>query len=269
MNALSVAGGALRYEFLMQFRRPSVWLVLVFVSMLSFVFWMPLITAHPVSSAQVVTAQPNAQPQVYYTIMYLAQFTAWFLPLGAGLVLADRLARDKKMHVDEILVSYPSSLAARLLGKYLGGTLATLVPVFLLYMCGVAYALTIFHDLTYLLLALEAFAAIVLPGIFFAAGFSIALPAILKVPLYQILFVGYWFWANLMSPRFGIPSPVGTMLNATGPWAQEAFFHFQWVFLDLNPTIGQGVISIVLLVGAGLLAMCVAILFQYWEQTHR
>jgi ABC-2 type transport system permease protein len=266
MNALSVTASALHYEFLMQIRRRSLWLVLVIISVLGFSFWVPLLSAHPVSRPHVIS---TSQETALDTMMYLAQFAAWFLPLGAGLMVADRLARDKKLHVDEILDTYPGSLGARLLGKYLGSTLATLVPVLLIYLFGVGYVLAKFHEPQSLLLALEAFAAILLPGIVFAAGFSVALPALLKVPLYQVLFIGYWFWANLMSPRFPIPSPVATMLNATGPWAQEAFFHFQWVFLILHPTIWQGVESIALLVGLGFLAVFAAWLFLRWEQVHR
>lgn len=255
MNILSVTGGALRYEFLMQIRRRSIWLVLFLVSALSAVFWLAF------TSSKGVTALD--------AVMYLAQFTAWFLPVGVGLVLADRLARDRKLHVDEILDTFSGPLGARLLGKYLGSTLATLVPVMLIYLLGASYILARFHDPHNLLLALETFAAIPLPGILFAAGFSVALPAFLKVPLYQILFIGYWFWANLMSPRFKIPSLTGTLLNATGPWAQEAFFHYQWVFLRLNPTVWQGVASIALLVGLSFLALCLAWLYLRWERARR
>jgi hypothetical protein len=259
MNVLSVMGGALRYEFLMQFRRRSIWVVLVFVSALSFIFWLPDLRAFPGSLSGTA----------FYTMMLLVQLIGWFVPLGVGLVVTDRLARDKKLHVDEILETFPGSLGARLLGKYLGSTLATLIPVILIYLFGVGYVLARFHDSQSLPLALEAFAAIPLPGIFFAAGVSVGLPAFFKVPLYQLLFTGYWFWANLMSPRFHIPTPVGTMLNATGPWAEEAFFHFQWTFLRLNPTIWQGIASIALLVGLGFLAVGTAWLFLRWEQVHR
>jgi hypothetical protein len=169
MNTLSITGGVLRYEFLMQIRRRSIWFVLALVCALSGLLWLV--------------------------------FTS---------------------------------------GSEIGSTLATLAPVVILYIAGAISILARFHNPHDLLLALEAFAAIPLPGMLFAAGFSLALPAFLKVPLYQILFIGYWFWANLTSPRFKIPTPTGTMLNATGPWAQEAFFHYPWVFLRLNLTILQG-----------------------------
>ena len=255
MNTFSILSGVLHYEFLMQIRRRTIWLVLLLVSTLSAILWLVFIG--------------GPQTQAIDAVMCLAQFTAWFLPLGVGLVLADRLARDKKLHVDEVLDTYPASLGVRLLGKYLGSTLATLVIVVLIYAIGVLYILARFHDPHVLLLALEALAAIPLPGMLFAAGFSVALPAILRVPLYQLLFIVYWFWANLMSPRFKIPTPVGTMLNATGPWAQEAFFHYQWVFLRLNPTVWQGIASIVLLVGSGFLAVFVAWLYMRWEYARR
>lgn len=255
MDMVSVMAGALRYEFFMQVRRRSIWLVIIFVSVLSGILWLAFISGADVMARDAV--------------LYLAEFTAWFLPVGVGLVLADRLARDKKLHVDEILDTYSASLGARLLGKYLGGVLATLVPVILIYLFAISYILARFHDAQSILLALETFATIPLPGILFASGFSVAFPAFLKVPLYQLLFIGYWFWANLMSPRFHIPTLTGTMLNATGPWAEEAFFHFQWVFLRLHATVWQGIASIVLLIGVSLLAICGAWLYLRWEQARR
>jgi hypothetical protein len=255
MNTLSITGGALRYEFLMQIRRRSIWFVLALVCALSGLLWLVFTSGSEVTSLDAV--------------IYLAQFTAWFVPVGVGLVLADRLARDKKLHVDEVLDTFPGSLGARLLGKYIGSTLATLIPVVILYIAGATSILARFHNPHDLLLAMEAFAAIPLPGMLFAAGFSLALPAFLKVPLYQILFIGYWFWANLTSPRFKIPTPTGTMLNATGPWAQEAFFHYPWVFLRLNPTILQGIASITLLVGLSFVAIALAWLYLRWEHAHR
>lgn len=255
MNTLSVMGGALRYEFLMQIRRRSIWLVLALVGALSAILWLAFQSGPDTTSRDAV--------------LFLAQFTAWFLPVGVGLVLADRLARDKKLHVDEILETFPGSMGARLFGKYLGSALATLIPVIILYTAGAISIVVRFHDPQSLLLALEAFAAIPLPGMLFAAGFSLALPAILNVPLYQLLFIGYWFWADLTPPRFKIPTPVATMLNATGPWAQEAFFHNQWVFLRLNPTVLQGVESVALLVGLGCAAVLLAWLYLRWEQARR
>lgn len=255
MERMAVVNGALHYEFLMQVRRRSIWLVFALVGSLSGLLWL-------------IFTQGSDTTHID-AVMYLALFTAWFLPIGAGLVLADRLVRDKKIGVDELLDTCPASLGGRLLGKYAGSVLATLVPIGLIYLLGMVDILARFHNPPDLLLSLATFATIPLPGILFAAGFSVALPVVLKVPLYQVLFIGYWFWANLMSPRFKIPTLVSTMLNATGPWALEAFFHYQWLFLRLHASVWQGIVSVTLLVALSLLAIGLAWLYLRWEHTRR
>jgi hypothetical protein len=50
-----------------------------------------------------------------------------------GIVLADRLVRDRKLGVAELLDSTPTHPGPRLVAKYLGVCAATAVPVALLY----------------------------------------------------------------------------------------------------------------------------------------
>jgi hypothetical protein len=268
MVHLSVVAGALRYEFRMQLRRPAVWIALAFAAALPFAFWL---LAAPSDLHGYYSREQHAwfPPSQTNAILDWTQFLALLLPVGVGLVLADRLARDRTTRVDEVLDTLPGSFGARLLGKYAGATLATLVPVALLYAAVVAYVLTQLPDPRGIALALAAFAAVVLPGVLFVAGFSLAVPALVKVPVYQFLFVGYWFWADLMTPKIGVPSPVGTWLNAAGPWAQEGLFGFQWTFLRLHATPVQAYASIALLCGLGLLAPAGAWLYLRWGQATR
>ncbi len=268
MAALSVVGGALRYEFWMQLTRRSVWVVLALVASLALAIWAAIAGSalHAHYSPELHAWIPPSQSDA---ILGWAQFVTMLLPLGVGLVLADRLARDRQTNVSEVLDTLPGSLGARLLGKYLGTTLATLVPVLLIYAAVIAYILTQTPAPQGIPLAAGAFAAVVLPGILFVAGFSIAVPAVIKVPVYQFLFVGYWFWANLMPPRIGLPSPVGTMLNATGPWALEGLFSFTWAFLRLHPTPAQAYASIALLIGLGCAALAAGWLYLRWQQARR
>ncbi|HMA37382.1 MAG TPA: hypothetical protein VKY74_23215 [Chloroflexia bacterium] len=268
MGNSRVVWGALRYEFQMQVRRPAVWVGLTLVAAIPFVLWQGIgdhyLHGHYSDRSTVwVPAAPAG------AVLLWAEILTFLLPLAVGLVLADRLARDRTTHVAELLETLPGALGARLAGKYLGSTLATLLPVGLLYAAGIGDILIQVPDASMVPLAAAAFAAVVLPGSLFAAGFSIAVPAVLRVPLYQFLFVGYWFWANLMSPKIGLPSPVGTMLNATGPWALEGFFDFQWTFLILHATAAQAAASIVLLVGLGLLALTGGWGYLSWEQARR
>ena len=268
MAALSVLGGALRYEFWMQLTRRSVWVVLALVASLSLVIWAAIAGSalHAHYSPELHAWIPPSQSDA---ILGWAQFVTMLLPLGVGLVLADRLARDRQTNVSEVIDTLPGALGARLLGKYLGTTLATLVPVALIYAAVIAYILTQAPAPQGIPLAAGAFAAVVLPGILFAAGFSLTVPAIIKVPVYQFLFIGYWFWANLMPPTIGLPSPVVTMLNATGPWAQEGLFHFDWAFLRLHDTPAQAYASIALLICLGVAALVAAWGFLRWQQARR
>lgn len=268
MAVLSVVAGALRYEFWMQLTRRSVWVVLALVASLALVIWTAI-----AGSALHARYSPEGHvwipPSQSDAILGWAQFATMLLPLGVGLVLADRLARDQQTNVSEVLDTLPGSLGARLLGKYVGTTVATLVPVALFYAAVIAYILTQAPAPQGISLAAGAFAAVVLPGILFAAGFSIAVPAVIKVPVYQFLFIGYWFWANLMPPKIGLPSPVATMLNATGPWAQKGLFNFDWAFLRLHATPAQAYASIALLLCLGVVALITAWGFLRWQQARR
>jgi ABC-2 type transport system permease protein len=268
---MEVVLGALRYEYRMQIRRVSLWVVLGLISLIVFGLWYGnsdllygfYTHASPGHPARFVPPHPTQ------SLLYWAQFMAMFLPLGIGLVLADRLARDTRLRVDELFGAAPGSVGGRLTGKFLGSTLAALTPLAILYFGVVLYMVQQTRSVSLIPLALALFAAVVLPGTLFVAGFSLTLPAILKVPLYQFLFTGYWFWANLMSPKVGIPSIVGTMLNAAGPWAQEGIFQFRWNFLQLHATAVEGVASIVLLVGLGLIAVAGMLGYLRWQSLRR
>lgn len=268
MAFLAVVGGALRYELWMQVRRRVVWLVLALIAALALAIWA-LIASDTLTGYYSREQHIWVPPAPSDAILGWAQLLTMLLPVGVGLVLADRLARDHTTAVDELLDTVPGSLGARLLGKYLGATLATLVPVVLLYSAVIVYIESQAHDAGALALAAAAFAAVLLPGTLFAAGLSLAIPAFVKVPVYQLVFIGYWFWANLMSPKIGLPSPVATMLNATGPWAQEGLFGFPWAFLRLHATPAQALASIALLVGLGLAAPGLAWAYLRWRAARR
>jgi len=268
MNHWSVTRGALRYEFGMQLRRRSVWVVLLLCAALIlplWVLWAQADLSTHFSREQGVWIPPDPAD----AILAWTMFFTFLIPVGVGLVLADRLARDRTTHADEVLDTLPGPLGARLLGKYLGSVLATLVPVALIYTAVIVYVVTQVPRADEFALAAKAFAAVVLPAILFAGGFSIALPAALKVPVYQFLFIGYWFWANLMTPKVGMPSIAGTMLNATGPWAFEGFFGYQWTFLRLHPTTTQAFASVGLLIGLGLLALVAAWGYLRYQHARR
>src|SRR5581483_37924 len=129
MQQLAVVRGALRHEFWMQLRRRSVWVVLLFLGVLIFLLWKLLADSVLHGHYAPVGGDKKLGPGVPMVwvppsysdgVLAWAQLLAMFLPLGVGLVLADRLARDRQTHVDELLDAQPGALGARLFGKYLG-----------------------------------------------------------------------------------------------------------------------------------------------------
>ena len=138
-----------------------------------------------------------------------------YLPICVGALLADRFVRDRRIKVDELLMTTPASVDVRLFGKYVGSMLATAIPMFLIYAGFMVYIFTLTHNLLVIPLALVAFITVALPGILFASAFSIAMPALIWVPLYQFLFICYWLWNTLWFHK-DIPNLGRTILAPTG-----------------------------------------------------
>jgi ABC-2 type transport system permease protein len=74
-----------------------------------------------------------------------------------------------------------------------------------------------------LLPLLLAFLSIAVPSHAFVVAFSLACPLVMPLRVYQVLFTGYWFWGNLLSPQ-AFPTISDTVLNAVGQYPLQAFF---------------------------------------------
>jgi ABC-2 type transport system permease protein len=126
--------------------------------------------------------------------------------------------------------------------------------MFVIYIGGLGWIVYQTQNVMAIPLALAMFAAIILPGILLIGAFSIVCPAIIWVPLYQVLFVGYWFWGNLFPPGRGVPTMSNTILTPAGGNAPAGFFGLSF-FQVTHATLLQGVESIVLQLGLAMLAM--------------
>jgi ABC-2 type transport system permease protein len=251
--------GVLKYEFRMQLHRRAVWLSFIAFGLFFTQFHQPWFRP--------ITTPASA------SIIYWTGIVQSFLAVAAGLLLADRLPRDRRMKVDELLNTLPCTVSTRMFGKYLGSTIATLVPMPVIYSIGIAYILVRWHTLQELPLALASFAAIVIPGVMFIGAFSIACTAILWVPLYQILFVGYWFWGNLL-PNIGIPTLSTTILTPVGGYMCTGFFNPQGREGVCSPGIQGatallGAESILLLLGTAILVIIALVRYIKWQQARQ
>jgi hypothetical protein len=259
MNQRASFLGAFKYEFRMQLYRRVVWISFIALGLFFTQFHQPWFRP--------ITTPASA------SITYWTGIVQSFLAVAAGLLLADRLPRDRRMKVDELLHTLPCTISSRIFGKYLGSTIATLVPMLTIYSIGIAYILVRWHSLQEIPLALASFAAIVLPGVMFIGAFSIACTAILWVPLYQILFVGYWFWGNLL-PNVGIPSLSTTILTPAGSYMCSGFFNPHGQEGVCSPGIQGatallGFESILLLLGTAALVVVVLTGYLKWQQARQ
>jgi ABC-2 type transport system permease protein len=256
LNWVSVFLGALHYEFVMQIRRKTLWLTMFICALIM------SLSFHDLLSFSLAT--PLTQVIGHWLMLLNA-----FLPLVAAFFIADRFLRDQQTKVVELLTTSPVGQSSRLFGKYIGNMGAVLLPIFLFYMLGVG--LIVFHvqDIHTIGLALVMFMALVVPAILFVSALSLFCTAFIAVPLYQVLFVGYWFWGNIFPPYphtpLLIPTLSGTILTPIGSFISAGFFHVP-AFAVNSATITEGVESLLLLLGISFCAIGLLCVYVRWQQ---
>ena len=194
--------GLTRYEYRMSIQRWGIWVILIVL----FAFYS--------ANAIMVDVKPGAQPwdvsdsELWQTAGLLAFSLNLFSPLVAGIALADRMQRDIRLGVNELLVSTGLGRRTYILGKYAGGLFSMLTPMFLLMtLMGL---LTVFSGAppAFFGRLMLGFLAINVPAFAFVTIFSIGFPLVMPVRVYQVLFTGYWFWGNFLTPGFFLPSAI-------------------------------------------------------------
>ncbi len=140
-----------------------------------------------------------------------------------GALLADRWVRDRQLGVEELLFATAASPVSRLWGKYLGVLAAAASPLLVVWALLAARLAIHYGDLSVAGTAALAYLVLVLPGLAFVAAFGLVVPRLLGVRLYQVLFIGYWFWGNLV-PQHVMPTLSGTWLTPIGKYADAGLF---------------------------------------------
>lgn len=256
----AILWGVLRYEFLMQVRRRVLWIAYA---------GFTLVLLRSVSGVLHNPEQPVLSLPLLQLVASVTVQINWLPVLGIGLFLADRFPRDRASKVDELFEAMPGTLRARLAGKYFGCVLASVLPAFLTYCLFIAFLAVYRHTLLVFPLALLSYSVIVLPGIFFVAAFTLACTSVLWVPLYQFLFVGYWFWGNMLSPQGGLPTLAGTILTPIGGYICAGIFGvdpFNWTS---HTTAVEGAASLLVLLAIPLLVMLLFYYLLRWEQARK
>ncbi|WP_214318230.1 hypothetical protein [Nonomuraea sediminis] len=200
----------LRYEFVMQVRRPSMWIIygLVVAFMVTkLAYW----------SLDLGESRP-AVPR--HAMVVAASIVMALLPIVYGCLLADRPQRARVLRVEPVLAATPSGATARLVGRYLGTCAATAVPIAVAYFGRALLYAVVKGEPAALGWAVVIFLAAVLPGLVFVGALVYAGTLLIPPMLFRVLFVAYWFWGNLIPPDL-MPTLSHTIFSATGEYARD------------------------------------------------
>ncbi len=190
----------LRYELRMQLRKRSLWITMGALAVLT-------VLVGPQNVGKVFAEEDPAAAMVFG-----GQLVMLLLPVGFGVLLADRLVRDDQLNVRQVLDTTPAGPDARLTGKYVGACLAGALPIVGIYLL-VAVGHVVRHgDPAALGYALAMTVGVLAPGLAFVGAFAMLCPLLMPAPLFRVLFVGYWFWANLVDPTI-MPTLNQTLLR--------------------------------------------------------
>lgn len=237
---------AAHYEYLMQVRRPAVWLVVLALIALRCSAPLPVNIGSIADHATLVSDWAG-------DFMMLG-------PIGVGAVLADRVRREARLGLNDLLASTPTGIGPRLWGKAIGAGAASITPFALCWAALLGY-LSTRHGAGVIPVGIEVFAAVILPGLVFVSAFSLTVPFLTGPALYRLGLVGYWIWGNMVGPRFAIPTPAGTPFEAIGEYPTGAWFHgfmFDARERGWNATSADAVISIAFLLLTALAALATA-----------
>jgi hypothetical protein len=204
---------AVRYELRMMLRKRSLWISMAVI--------VALLVAVGAQSVRELIGLGDAKG----VLLSATLLVNIFLPVAYGCLLADRLVRDDRLGVAPILDATPTPAPARLAGKYLGVCAAVSVPLAIVHFgFALAYAAAT-GRFTALGWALAAYAVVIVPAVLFVGAFALAVPLVMPAPLFRVLFVGYWFWGNAITPTT-MPTLAQTLVSPSGTYPLQALLGY-------------------------------------------
>ena len=257
---MSALLGVVRYEYRMAVRRWGMWVAFIVAALF---YIVPAVTGElqePTLSAWAFAGS-------------LALNLNVLMPVIGGITMADRLPRDSRLGVRELLAATPLCRRTYVLGKYVGAVAAAVTPV--LAVIALLAAIIAVRGLAAGIAPLElaglagsllaAFLVINLPAYLFVGAFSLACPAVLPVRVYQVLYTGYWFWGNFTHPDF-LPTLAGTPFEPSGRFVGSAFFQAGLTWAAPAHTAAEAVVNLLVLGACAAAALVALERYLAWQE---
>ena len=262
---MSIFRGILYYEFLMQLRRKALWIALAVP--------YALLTVPDILR---VRWREDLQ-SIGTALVFYAQPLQIFVPIVAGFFLSDRLYRDAQLGTEDWVAISHASKRSYIWGKYLGAVTATLLASFTFWVGGILIeaAFGVVPAATVIYAAI-AFFLMAIPAYLFIGAYCVAVPRVMSLRLYQILFSCYWLWAYQQR----VPSVAGTPLAPGGEialltWTKALGTEFNRNILygpfglRFEVSLSLAVLNVTLLLGLALGALVVLERYLIWKEARR
>jgi len=152
------------------------------------------------------------------------------------------------------------------LGRYAATLLAVLTPPLVVALAVTIYAAARFSLPELVWKTLVIFLVAVLPSWLFVVAWSLVVPLVLPLRLYQVFFAGFWLWA-IVVPRGRLPTINESIVDIGGKYTSYAFFDFPRPS-DLHPPANAGwaILNISLVVFMALVGVAATGLVKRWQE---
>lgn len=236
-----------KYEYKMQIKRISGWLILLAVVASAMADCLPTISN---------MARLEFLSDVHYYVRRVFSFDGLILLFGLMFLMAGRLVGDRNTGCRDLYMVTPIEKGSYIGGKFLGNFLYTLTLMYTLLISSlIGFAVfsrsdTMFRS--YLAAFFEVSICIILPASFFVVASSVMLPELVDIRLFY-LFFSILFLINAFSVDTGTVAPFYIFMQ--GDLAKLIWQH------PKSPQIyaGSAALNLLFMVGAGVIAIVLVV----------
>ena len=258
----------LQAEIIMQWRRLGFWLTFGGAAALLLIITVPagfFLLHLPANSLYAVNHYTPTDLQNLMTFN-TTSYGAMLCGLLMGLLVADRIDRDRRLNMREVQAATTLGWGRYILGKYLGNILAVLLPALAIYLlCGLVTVILGWPALLVAKFTL-AFAVALVPGAVTVVGVILLLSSFLPLRVVQLAFSLLWIEINI---GLGWRELGYTLLNPSGLYSYPVFFPvppMQYTLPGFQTSLALALLNVVVLLVTGLAAAILAYMSLLLQQ---